>query len=224
MFFGELKERWPSVTGYVFSNKPCDKGFKDIIYSDSVSFTEQYTHGLQQVSEDYVLTLNEDYILYDSILGSSFFSRLLDKMKQHELDFVRLQKGESYGTRSVPGEVSLFYVDNSSPDLYSQTPTIWNKDKLLKVHTEGPKLGIGEDNPEKMFEPNASNICRTLGIKGCYVYNGEPKRGTAHYDSLILPCILSALVKGKWNISEYSDELPPILEKYNINPAVRGQR
>ena len=34
--------------------------------------------------------------------------------------------------------------------------------------------------------------------------------------------IATAIIKGKWNLSEYPTELTPLLEKYNINPEVRG--
>ena len=43
-----------------------------------------------------------------------------------------------------------------------------------------------------------------------------------HYDSEIVPYIASALVKGKWNMSEYSKELIPLIDKYNININERG--
>ena len=55
-----------------------------------------------------------------------------------------------------------------------------------------------------------------------FFYNGEKKRGSHHYDSTIFPHIASASVKGKWNLSEYHNELSPLLEKYQINKNIRG--
>jgi hypothetical protein len=59
-------------------------------------------------------------------------------------------------------------------------------------------------------------------IKGLCHYNNEPKRGENHYDSDVYPYIATALVKGKWIMSEYSFELGSILEKYNIDINKRG--
>jgi hypothetical protein len=55
-----------------------------------------------------------------------------------------------------------------------------------------------------------------------YYYNEEKKRGLNHYDSSIYPYIATALVRGKWNLSEYNFELKPLLEKYKIEINLRG--
>jgi len=54
-----------------------------------------------------------------------------------------------------------------------------------------------------------------------YYYNGEPKRG-GHHDSSIYPYIATAVVKGKWNLSEYKNELLPLLNEHNIVIENRG--
>jgi hypothetical protein len=59
-------------------------------------------------------------------------------------------------------------------------------------------------------------------IKGLCHYDNEPKRGGNHYDSNVYPYIATALVKGKWIMSEYSNELTPILNSNNININKRG--
>ena len=59
-------------------------------------------------------------------------------------------------------------------------------------------------------------------IKGLYYYNNEPKRGSNHYDSELYPYIATALVKGKWNLSEYQKELGDLLEEYKLNVSKRG--
>ena len=67
-----------------------------------------------------------------------------------------------------------------------------------------------------------ANIACKKYCGGILYYNDETKRGMHHYDSSIVPYIASAIVKGKWNISEYPTELPPLLQKYNININKRG--
>ena len=51
---------------------------------------------------------------------------------------------------------------------------------------------------------------------------GEKKRGMYHYDSIVFPYICTAIVKGKWNMNEYQNELDKLFGEYNINPFERG--
>ena len=51
---------------------------------------------------------------------------------------------------------------------------------------------------------------------------GEKQRGTRHCDSIVFPYIATAINKGKWNMSEYREELDKLFGEYNINPFERG--
>ena len=66
--------------------------------------------------------------------------------------------------------------------------------------------------PEKIVNLNFPTV----------IFNNEPKRGLYHHDSSIFPFIASALVRGKWNLSEYSNELIPLVLEYNIDLSLRG--
>jgi hypothetical protein len=66
------------------------------------------------------------------------------------------------------------------------------------------------------------NMMNKMGMKGVYHYDNEPKRGGNHYDTNVYPYIATALVKGKWDVSEYPNELPPILVENNIDHNLRG--
>jgi len=77
---------------------------------------------------------------------------------------------------------------------------------------------------DEMFEPAATKTCRELGIQGLVCYHGEPKRGKYHHDTSVFPYIATALVKGRWNVSEYREELEPLLVEYNIDEHHRGTR
>ncbi len=59
-------------------------------------------------------------------------------------------------------------------------------------------------------------------MNGVFYYNGEPKRGMYHYDSEIFPHVSTALVKGKWNMSEYESELGLLMSKYKVDLSIRG--
>ena len=43
-----------------------------------------------------------------------------------------------------------------------------------------------------------------------------------HWDSKTFPYIATAIVKGKWNLSEYKQELGMILSSYKIDLGARG--
>ena len=44
-----------------------------------------------------------------------------------------------------------------------------------------------------------------------------------HYDSNAYPYVATAIVKGKWNMSGYPNELNRILKENNIDKNVRGE-
>jgi len=49
------------------------------------------------------------------------------------------------------------------------------------------------------------------------------KRGIYHWDSGIYPYIATAVVKGKWDYECYSKELSKLMDKYKIDPNIRGK-
>ena len=77
-------------------------------------------------------------------------------------------------------------------------------------------------NHIREFEPRAQEICKYFKIRGLYTHNGEPKRGELHWDTSVYPYIATAIVKGKWNLSQYEKELGMLLRKYIIDPSDRG--
>ena len=46
----------------------------------------------------------------------------------------------------------------------------------------------------------------------CFAYDQGNKRGRNHWDSNIYPYVATAVVKGKWNLNEYSHKLNTILK------------
>ena len=80
----------------------------------------------------------------------------------------------------------------------------------------------GNTDYANSFELQATKTCEKLGIRGTFCYYDEPKRGIYHHDSSTFPHICTALVKGKWNLSEYKEELGPLLVEYGIDVNKRG--
>ena len=64
--------------------------------------------------------------------------------------------------------------------------------------------------------------CKTEIISTGEILESLNFRGGNHYDSNVYPYIATALVRGKWNINEYPNELGNILKNYNIEINKRG--
>jgi hypothetical protein len=222
MFFNQLEKHFPNQKIYVFSDVK-DKIYEKynlILYDKNLDFRTQYYESLKQVKEKYCLNMNDDYILYDKVNIDSLIN-IIDVLKNDEnISFVRVGKG--YNHTNLIYKNNLYYLDNKNPFFYSQTVSIWKTETLLKIHDICPPSGIGRKNNEPQLEVVANDVCRSLKIIGLYHYDNEKLRGLYHYDSNIFPYIASALVGGKWNISEYPNELTPLLEKYEINKNIRG--
>lgn len=224
MFYGQLRTYYSDGGVYTFTDggepDPCVHGSTVIYYNKEVCFKDQYLSCIKQVPEKYCITLNDDYILYDSI-DFDKIKEYINILETTDYSFIRFTStNENHGDKYVSG---LYYVPFYSSNLYSQTASIWKTRTLEKIHDKGPQLHIGtRGDTEGHFEFNANQTCMSLGIEGLVHWNGEPKRGQAHYDNDVFPYIASALVKGKWNLREYKKELEPLLQKYNIDPNIRG--
>jgi len=222
MFFKSLETFFPDQKVYVFSDifTNIDNKYIHVKYDPNDDFRTQFFKSMQSVKEEFCLTLNEDYILYDyvDLQKIDYCLDFLNKIKN--CSFVRLTKNFLHPHIQV--KENIFYLNNKEKYFFSQTATIWRKDILKKVYENSPNSGISRKGEELQLEELANETCKKMNLSGAYYYNNEEKRGMFHYDSSIFPYIASALVGGKWNLKEYEKELLPILKDYNINYNARG--
>ena len=185
-------------------------------YEEALPYNERFAQGLSQVESKYCILHHEDMPLYGApkIEKLEEYVRLLEE--DDELHYIKLIKGGE--TRQIPYKTSrdVFVIPHNSPYIFAVQPTIWKTDKLRIVYEQTRVAHIRE------FEPKSQNVCRTHHIRGAYCYNYEPQRGMHHYDSSVYPYIATAIVKGHWNISEYRNELLPLLQQYEIDMDERG--
>jgi hypothetical protein len=73
------------------------------------------------------------------------------------------------------------------------------------------------------LEVHGQSSFRKLGLRGYQPTTTGRQRGKHHGDSLIYPYVATAIVKGKWNISEYP-ELRQLTAAYDIDWQERGER
>ena len=136
------------------------------------------------------------------------------------MSFIRPIKGIEYGEPEISSNIYL--MNNENMYFFSQISAIWRTRDLELIHEHSPKSGMAFKKAGPQMELVGNDTCRKLDIKGVFYYAGEQKRGMHHYDSSVFPFIASAIVKGKWNLSEYPEELGSLLDEYEIDPTIRG--
>jgi hypothetical protein len=210
---------------YVFVDDDLSKipiGYEIIKYKKNESFKNQFVSCIERVEEEFCIYISEDYILYDFINEESidFFKSTL--MKNPSLSFIRFMKG---GTYLGPHEKfcdNLFFVPINKDYFYTGQAALWKTRDLELIHQRGPNLHIANADWENSFEFQATETCRKLGLSGLFCYYGEPKRGIYHYDSKVFPHVSTALVKGRWNLTEYPKIMGSMIKKYKIDIRKRG--
>jgi hypothetical protein len=74
--------------------------------------------------------------------------------------------------------------------------------------------------PKNIWEFESS--IQNFGNEFVSILGSEKKRGIYHYDSEVFPYVATAIVKGKWNFSEYPKELEEVLSFCEIDKKLRG--
>ena len=231
MFFSQIEKHLPKdffANKYVFVDEKNDdipSDYSVIIYDKNDVYRDQFLTGIKQVNEEFSLYISEDYILYGDVLVDALLSYQKKMEEDQQICFIRLHRGGVVEYHPMPYRFSdqLFFVDRNIPFYYSQTATIWRTRDLESIHQAGPSLHIGNTDWQNSFEWNANQACLDLNKIGLFVYRLEPKRGMYHYDCSVFPHIATALVKGRWNTSEYRKELTPLISEYKIDIQKRGE-
>jgi len=188
-----------------------------VIYKDEENYSESFIRALDSVKTEFLLYMQEDFILYGYV-ESSDMARYVRILQESDLSFMRLVKCGPVS--ELHHKDDTYFITNpgsSHTSLYcfSLQPTIWKVKDLKRLHGMVRSSRFGE------FD-SYMDCMNGLGMNGLYAYNSEPKRGGSHYDSHTFPAVLSAIIKGRWNLTEYNKELVPLLVSEGIDPHVRG--
>lgn len=194
------------------------KNSKTIFYDDSKNYCQEFARMLQTVNEDYVIYMQEDFLLYDYVKQDKI-KNYINVLENTDFSFIRLIKcGQTTEKKFIN---DLYFVtekdvQHSSIYSFSMQPTIWKRKHLIDLYkiTNLPRFG------ESLLFTEALN---KLNMNGLYCFNNEKKRGISHYDSYVFPYIATAIVKKKWNTLEYNTELQNIFKTYNIDSNIRGE-
>ncbi len=209
--FDKLQKYMPEYKKYIFVNNDSDSipsDYVKVFYDENLSYTERVSHCIDSVSEETILYFHEDMILCD-VPKKELLKKYENYILEGSINSIKLvySTPNDKFTKSniddtlVTGDFSKFSIQ----------PTILKK-TLFKEIFKDKKYTIWE------FETNTNYDELHFMVK----IGGEKKRGIYHYDSLVFPFICTAINKGKWNMTEYHEELNHIFEEYNINPFDRG--
>ncbi len=221
LYFGQTKKyfnnEFPKI---IFSNQNSNKISKDyklITYKDAQTYPERLIECFGKLNAKYCIFSHEDMFLYD-YPKNDILDKYIKAMQENRFDFIRLIKGGDCVYKESDIDKTLFELDGKkSKWIFSIQPIIWKIDSLVKILKKHKKDNIWE------LEEKAQKTCKKLKIKGAFSFGEGKKRGIHHFDNNVYPYIATAIVKGKWNISEYSDILPKLLEEYNIDYKIRGK-
>ncbi len=213
-YVGQLNKYSPKLNSYACLDKNTTIFPNVYIYDDESPYYTQVLGCLDQVKEDFIIPMLEDFILYDYVVQEKLTFILNFLIDNPSLSYVRLIKSGVEDSEKIGDEIYSVPLTSSYP--YSMQPSIWRKEDFIRLYNQSKVEYIRQEQAHH-------ESYRKLKLQGAYFYKDEIKRKSSrHFDSSVFPYIATAVVKGKWNVREYKEELLSIFEEYNINPDKRG--
>jgi hypothetical protein len=216
----------PFEQDYLALEKPLPKnhdlplGLKLALYDEALPYTGRLLQVLAQLTEEYVLFTHEDMPITQTPATSAIFDALRILKARPSNACVRLIR---VGRSHLPGFLLKLFkwnftrIPRWSKWQFSIQPTLWKREKLMAMLRSTGDQNIWD------LEVHGQSSFRNLGLRGYQPATTGRKRGKHHGDSLIYPYVATAIVKGKWNISEYP-ELRQLTAAYDIDSQERGER
>jgi hypothetical protein len=214
VYFDKVDKFFNPKNHIVLCDKHIDKkNISVLLYDNNTKYYQQMIDALNNVKTDYVIYSQEDYILFDYVDLDKIENLISVLDNNSKISFIRL-------IHSGVDDENNNYDDNlirlNSDHLYyfSTQITLWRTDVLKNLFINSKVESIWD-------EPMNSPYLKELGGLGLCVKEKGDKVG-GHFNSLIYPYIATAIVKGKWNYSEYKSYLDTIYYDYKINKEIRG--
>lgn len=213
LYLRQVERFLPNYESIILCNEPYNFGpqHQCLQYDNADPHWKQVYQALEQLRADHFIWMQEDFLPLGAPDPHMMHVALLT-LTQPEHSFVRLLRSGD----EINDPVKQFHhVSERDDSAFAFQPTLWRKSAFMRI-LETARGTVIQDEPFKYL-----NAARELGITGLFWYDGEPKRGGAHYDSKLFPCICTAVVRGKWNLSEYRAELEPLLKEHRIDAEKR---
>jgi hypothetical protein len=187
-------------------------------YDDTDAYPTRLAHGLLQLKDlgfDTIFFDHEDMFLY-AAPDIEELEKYKKIMANKDYAHIRLIKGGRCLSRRDRKTPSLYRFLKVSPWIFSIQPSFWNLDCLLQILQKNRNCNIWE------LEEISQKIVKKMPDKFAFSHRNGLRRGQYHFDNDVYPYIATAVGKGKWNFSEYGNELSKLLEAHGINKNDRG--
>jgi hypothetical protein len=214
---------------YIFLNKydsRVPQHFTQIYYKDEHSYVDRLAGCLVQIEDKVIFFDHEDMVLYDipNVAMLATYALMIKQNKienwnRHKFDYIKLIRGGRFRSGKIHKSNVHFLsrVRRNSRWIFSIQPSFWSRQSMLYILDKNRGKTIWD------FESSTQKYFRNWMIRCAVVIDSKNKRGSEHYESNVYPYIATAIVKGKWNFSEYEKELSPLLKEHGIDPHVRGK-
>jgi hypothetical protein len=220
LFFPQMRENLHVGMEHFLAVNENHAGIPDYIkilqYEDGNTYPQRLLSCLEKLEKyEFIFFDHEDMFLYhipDYIKLQKYYQYLTIG----EFDFIRLIKGGDCQYEPVMDCPTLYRLSLKSKWIFSIQPSFWRRTVLMNILRESLNCNVWE------LEMNSQKIVKKIRIKAAFSYRSGQRRGAHHFDNNVYPYVATAIGKGKWNLGEYGAELEPLLDKYDINPTIRG--
>ena len=226
IYYGQFEKYAPFFKHYMIVNEHTEahplERCTQIMNNENDLYHKRFTESMSQINEKYVLYMQEDFLLYDSVLKDNIV-KIVDFLENSDHSFVRLINSGVIGVVENSSEKLLNNPDvYEIPNLVGNPPIVKNEFdyEFSRHHTVHPggyrqrpyifsyQAAIWKREslinlfdtykPKSLMEGElyGSYACFSTGVTGGFLYQGEPKRGNLHYDSYVFPYVATALHGG----------------------------
>ena len=212
-YFERIEKYFPSLkNNFVTCNEKIEYA-NCIVYNDTDKHSNQMLNALSLIETDYVIYSQEDYILFDYVVENEIENVINLLETDKSVPFVRLiQSGLGNVTKKYNDEFA--YIDSENPYYFSTQISIWRKSVLKEMFNQSNVNNIRD-------EVQNSSFLKEINPNGIFHLKRRNQVG-GHFNSYLYPYIATAVVRTKWNYSEYENELKDLFFEYQINPFDRG--
>ena len=214
MYLDSIEKYCNYIPHNILIDKPIrDSRVNEIIYENDSNYYEQMLLGLTKIDTEYLIYSQEDYILFNKIDEEKINQYILLMNSDKNILFIRLINAGLNGNEKEYNN-EFVIIDKDNEYYFSTQITIWRRDILIEMFKLS-KIKIIGDEPL-----NSPYLKKLNGIGLCTKLKGEKIGG--HYNSVIYPYMATAILRGKWNYSEYGDKLKSLISEYKIDKNIRG--
>lgn len=229
---GQLDKFASSIKSYVLTDKNPSYHLNDhevILYDNNDFYYKQWVSSLDQVHQDYIIYLQEDFFVYDHVNYEELL-RCKSFLESSDYSFVRFAKFDlrrgihdsrfklkDFPDKLISNKIYDAYTLDEDCFSFMMQATLWKKKDFISLYDHVKS--------EKWFEnTDWDKGIRDLNIKGSFHHDESRQLGKFHWESKIWPHICTAVGKGKWSLSHHDNKLTDMLKEYNIDVNKRGTR